>query len=347
MGPDQPLDHQGSEVKDSAPRIVLTGQGTWCAILADGLRQYGGLEVRQAPFDSIKDAWDLRRWWTLARADLVVRVGFRPGARTWRGRGIDTAFRAIRALSRTQRTAYYWLGTDVLGMLGDWEAGVTPAWLDGEIASAAHASAGSEHLVEELRVMRIAAKNLPHSYTNIPQDDVVPPLPARFSVLTYIPDSRAGFYGAPAILDAARHLPEVPFKILGGVGPAAGQAPENVEYLGWKDDASRWFREASCIVRLAQHDGSGGTMLEGLAYGRPVIYSFAQEDVIYVPFGDPDRLLDALRRLLAQHEAGDLHADEVVARKIRQRHSPQSCYPAIARWLTEAAGCCDEAGSAA
>lgn len=318
----------------ATPDIVLTGQGKWASLLARGLKEHAGLPVRVASLDNVRDALDPSAWLTLARADLVVRVGFRPGARTWRGLIADTALRAVRRLHPGQSTAYYWIGTDVQGLVRDADAGSWPNWLENELARSAHAAV-SENLVKELALIGVTADMLPHPPINAATGFDVPPLPAQFSVLTYIPDARREFYGASAILDAARRLPGVDFRVLGGTGQAG--SPPNVEYLGWVHDLDRRYAESACVVRMVEHDGCGGTVLEALSYGRPVIYSQDHKDTIFVSFGDSATLARQIKSLHERHVAGELGPDEALARSTREFYSPENCYPRMAQWLRAAA----------
>lgn len=312
--------------------IVFTGQGKWGSVVARGLREFGDLEVGLAPFDRAREAVKLSRWSALLNAKLVVRIGFRPGARTWRGRGVDAALRIVRWLHRGQRTAYYWIGTDLLHMAEDIRSGRAPLSIIRELRDSDHIAV-ARPIVEELHNIGIDAQAMTFYFENMPRDEVVDPLPERFTVLTYIPDARAPFYGSAAILEAARRLPDVRFRIMGGAGETEEDAPHNVEYLGWQTDAAPLFRDASVVVRMVEHDGAGGTVLEALSYGRQAIYSRQQDDVIYVPFGDADELTAVLRGLNEMHIAGELKPNETLALDIRRRYAPQNVYPRFAQWL--------------
>ena len=93
------------------PRIVLIGVGTWCRHLQVELESVSDLDVAvRAP----------RSVTTLARerADLVVRVGMRPDARTVRGRAFDLAWNRSVPV---ERSVTYWIGTDVYDTVHDVE----------------------------------------------------------------------------------------------------------------------------------------------------------------------------------------------------------------------------------
>lgn len=299
----------------SAPaRIVLAGQGHWSTTLADGLARYAGLEVEAVPLDTAGSAISLHAWRTIARASLLVRVGFRPGAATWRGRAFDSALSLARG---RKPVAYYWIGTDVRRALLDNAAGRELPAMRKARAGARHL-AGSAPLQTDLATIGIGAQLADFPWDGLPKLDELPAMPERFTVLSYVPDARSDFYGGPQLLTAARALPDARFKIMGGTGTWAPDAPENVEFLGWVKDPSAVYADSSVVVRLAEYDSIGGTAAEGLAYGRPVVYSRELPYATTVAFDDPDALVAALRLLESRHAAGELLPDEAAAAWARE-----------------------------
>ena len=292
------------------PSIVLVGQGRWTHSLAEGLKD-AGLEVQYVAFESgadiIRATWELRR---LSKATLVVRIGFRPGAKTWRGLAFDAA---LRVLARPRTTvACYWIGTDVM-QFADEVARRAPvgAWRSPASAVDYHL-AGSEPLRDELAESGVNAEVAPFPWRTITPPEVLPPIPTTFSVATYVPDHRADFYGGPHILEAARRLPHVRFEVMGGAGTWSNDPPTNVSFLGWISDPADLYARSSCVLRLAMHDSIGGTAVEGLMFGRPVIYTGE------LPYSDKidlsaDDVVDAIQRLLGRSVGGSLQPNEAAA----------------------------------
>lgn len=240
--------------------------------------------------------------------------------------------RLIRFLHPGQRTAYYWIGTDLLNLVGECNRGVQPRWLARELGNSSHAAITSE-LATRICAFGIECAVLVHTPSNFPGvGETCPPMPADFRVLTYLPAGRQDFYDAPTILEAARRLPEVRFQVVGSDGPN-GPAPPNVTYLGWREDISSLVAHSACVIRMVMHDGMGGTALEGLAYGRPVVYSRKYDQCIFVPFGDVDGLTASLEGLQRSHEGGSLTPDTATALRIRELYAPTNCYPRYADWL--------------
>ena len=68
-------------------------------------------------------------------------------------------------------------------------------------------------------------------------------------------------------------MPEVTFLAVGGEGEGASHPP-NVNYLGFVDDMAALYPRVSALLRLTPHDGLPKMVLESLACGRNVIWSF-------------------------------------------------------------------------
>jgi hypothetical protein len=135
---------------------------------------------------------------------------------------------------------------------------------------------------------------------------IAPPLPAEFSVLTYLPGARFGFYGGDAILAAARRMPEVRFDVVGDRGEANRATPLNVHYHGWVADLSQRYANTAVVVRIPDHDGFGNTVIEGLLHARHVVYTYEVPFAHRVWPATAETLVTALTELREAHVAGRL-----------------------------------------
>ena len=299
-------------------RLALMGQPWWSGRLAGMLNQHPELQARALAGRAILSPRGLA-W--LARADLLLRVGFRPGAPTRNGRAFDALWAALRFLNPGAPVVYYWLGTDVLNSLEDARAGRLRQGPHRKALRAVH-WADAPWLVEELREVGYQASFHP---IPVPLAGLEAPesLPGRFSVLTYVPDARADYYGGREILAAARAMPTVPFVVLGGLGAWAEPVPPNLSFVGWQEDVRPFLCACSVLVRLVAHDGLGGTVREALEAGRHVIYSQAMPQVVHVPFGDPQALVRALAGLEQRHRAGDLRPNLEGRRYVQEAYDFQ------------------------
>lgn len=134
----------------------------------------------------------------------------------------------------------------------------------------------------------------------------LPPLPAEFRVLCYIPDRRYTFYGGDMLYAAAKELPTVEFLVVGGTGGWVDHPLSNLRFLGWCKDMLTIYASASVVVRIVRHDAIGGTVREGLALGRHVVYNFEVPHTRYIEYGDTDALIRVLAEYEQLHRRGEL-----------------------------------------
>jgi hypothetical protein len=316
-------------------RALLVGQAKWTRVLADGLSRHADVETDAIPIDTASDALRMLSPARFRRADVVVRVGFRPGAHTVRGRVFDTVFEMMRPAATP--VVYYWLGTDVLNVRHDAEAGVDQRRFH-EMAAAATHLADSDALRDDLAALGIQSTTAWLPAPNAPQEGDVAALPERFTVLTYVPDARSEFYDGPTLVEVARRLPEASFSVVGGTGGWAADAPGNVEFLGWRGDMPALYDASSALVRLVEHDSVSCMAVEALAHGRAVIYSREYPNAIRVPFGDVDALESALRKVMERAATGQPVVSPEAVAWARATAEPSACYGDIATVLRAAAG---------
>ncbi len=241
------------------PRVGIMGAPYWMGVAAELFRRAGmkGELVRpQSRLASVR--WLL--WGSWRRLRAIHHVG---GPCRWR-----TAL-LLRLLGRP--VVWHWIGSDLLSFR-DTSRGRWATWVNRRAASrwaSAHL-ADSPDLAAELAELGITAKVVRLLPAQIEAD--VLPLPERFAALSYWSDQRFSFYGGDTVLELARRLPKVEFRILGASG-AGVEAPANVEFLGFRRDVEAIYRESTVLIRLPEHDSLSAMVLEMLARGRYVIYN--------------------------------------------------------------------------
>ncbi len=280
--------------------VVVVGQPHWARQVAEtlsdpasdlvgefiGERRYAGLlGRRKAP-------------------DVILRVGFRVGGTPLRARAFDAYWDVLRRRFPPAARAHYWIGTDVLNTLEEARAG-TLRWSDVGAAQGDLHLVNGPWLADELRCvgLRAVAAYIPRSFH---APTVLPPLPAVFRVLSYVPGRRFSFYGGDAIIEAAARLPEVTFQIVGQGSAGVAGAPANVKFLGWMADMSQAYRDSTVVVRVPRHDGIGGTVIEGLLFGRHVVYTYPLPTCRQVTPDSPTAIVDAISELRDMQSAGTL-----------------------------------------
>jgi hypothetical protein len=235
---------------------------------------------------------------------ILVRAGFRVGATTGRGRVFDMYWSLLRRVMPRAARAHYWLGTDVLNTVEEFEAGTIRR-------GALSASRADLHLADaawlaaELRTVGLEA-----TVAHVPQPyrapDAIPPLPDPFSVLTYLSADRFEFYGGEAILEAARRMPDVRFDVVGRSDDPTGARLPNVHWHGWVGDMRPFYARATVLVRIPRHDGLGATVIEALLNARHVVYTHEVPFVRTIAPATADNLFEALEAFRVQNDEGRL-----------------------------------------
>jgi len=156
-------------------------------------------------------------------------------------------------------------------------------------------------LVEELAELGVRAEYLP--LTAVRDGGPIKPFPRRFRVLTYLPEPQRDFYGAPAVYDIARAMPDVPF-IVAGHGVNDPSAPTNVRFCGLVNDMQDRIDDCTVLLRLPKHDGKSMLVLEALARARHVVWNYEFPTVTTVK--SSEEALVQLQRLRDLHDAGKL-----------------------------------------
>lgn len=317
---------------NSGDGIVLVGQANWVRSLAQGLSE-AGLPVEGAPLQSARQALSVRTWLKVARSRVILRVGFRPGARTWRGRAFDLALAVFKGRATV---CCYWIGTDVMHLLADTEAGMRVSRWRAPATAIRHHLAGSEPLQRELAEVGIESRLVGFPWRTVTPPDPLPAMPPQLTVLSYVPDARSHFYGGPVIVEAARRLPHVVFLVMGGVGSWCRDVPANLQFLGWVDDPAAVYGRSSCVVRMVEHDSIGGTAVEGLIFGRRVLYSQPLAHAVIIS-GTVESLVDALQAADDDRREGRLSADAMASGWARREFDHHARFRHLAEYLRSVA----------
>jgi hypothetical protein len=165
----------------------------------------------------------------------------------------------------------------------------------------------------------VKARFLPHSWVDPP--DLLPAFPAGpLTVVTYLPEGRAEFYGSKAVLQVTRALPDVRVLVVGArVLPAP--VPANVSLLGWVDDMAPVYARSHLLLRLPRHDGLAFMVQEALAHGRHAVWTYPFENTHMAT--TPEAAIEAVGALCRQHAAGTLPLNEAGAADVRCRFAAE------------------------
>jgi len=283
-------------------RVVIHGLSHFCQKLA-ALLDCEGWDVRFHSHSTAADLLSLAN--DLRRCDLAY---------TWGGRiDLGKFLWAARFLG-PRKLVMLWSGSDALWAKKDHAAGKTHRW----VASKTH-WAVSPWIADEVRSVGLSCEYVQASFVQRVKKPL--PLPARFSVLAYFPSAdKAQLYGWDQIVEAAKALPSIEFRIVGMRGDETLQAPENVKIQGWTQELAVVLQESCILWRPVQHDGLSFMVLEALAQGRHVLYSYPLPGCVNVKSASLAIL--ELKRLACLHEKQNLELNraglEVVEREFSE-----------------------------
>jgi len=184
-----------------------------------------------------------------------------------------------------------------------------------------------EWTAKELHEMGLAAHIAPLPPRLMASD--LPPMPDLFTVLLYIPRSRAYFYGSPLYEALIRSLQKEKLRFLvvgGGSLNTDAQAP--IENLGFQDSMGVVYPQCSVLLRIPERDGLSLMVLEALAFGRYVVWPQVFPFVNTV--SDYASIEKTIRELHARHLAGTLPLQIAASRFVNERYTQDRCLLDIA-----------------
>ena len=176
---------------------------------------------------------------------------------------------------------------------------------------------GAPWLVDELDRLDVRARWVPHSWVDAPA--TLPSLPGPddgpFTVLCYLPEGRADFYGGDVIRRLAAALPEVRVLVT-GARSLPWSAP-NVYCLGWVEAMAPLYARSHVLVRLPRHDGLSFMVQEALAFGRYAVWSYPFPGAVRT--ADAGDAVRAVRDLYRRYARDELPPNMEGAAHVRQR----------------------------
>lgn len=289
----------------AAQRVAISGLGLFCASVADQLQKRDtGWEPCILRTSSRLEV--LTSVVNLIRSDLWYSIG-NPVSDRW----VDLAARILR-----KPRVLHWVGTDIETIRRTPE--LRRHFTNDRVT----------HLTEvqwtanELRSFGIDSHIVPLPPRS-PAGRVYP-LPEKFTILLYVPRTRAAFYGRLEYERLMKHFAGKPVRFL-VVGGGQLQVPEGVDVqnLGWRDHLDACYRESTVLLRFTARDGLSLMVLEALSYGRHVLWSqdFPHSTLVE-RYEDIERELDAL---LERHLKGELLPRKDAAEMIRVHYDVGRC----------------------
>jgi hypothetical protein len=295
--------HQREPVRTH--RVAISGYNLFAAQVAQGLR------------DTARD-WEPKVLRSNGNLERLTSLFHLATANVWYSIGSpldDRAFHVVARLLRKPRVLH-WVGSDVQALK---DPRVVRSIGRGSVRHLAEV----DWIVDELRGFGVRASLAPLPPRLTPPDEVSA-LPERFTVLLYIPKSRAEFYGRREYERLFRAFAGKPirFLIVGG-GECFSPSGADVRSLGWSADLRRVYEQTTVLLRFTQHDGLSLMTLEALCCGRHVLWTQR------FPFSTLVRTYDDCEReisaLLERHLQGRLEPQREAARVVRQTYDARRC----------------------
>ena len=297
-------------------RVAISGLGLFCADVSQNVKRF-------AP------EWEPRLMRSSSRLEVLTAINTIAWCDVWYSIGSPITDRWVHWASRVLKKPHvvHWVGSDI-------------AWL-GEHA-AIRAALGTplvSHLAEvEWTAAQLREQGLQARIAPLPprqRNGTVRPLPAQFTVMLYVPRTRADFYGRQSFRQLMKRLADKPIRyvVVGGgeIEPIPGIQLEN---LGWMDSLDPVYQRASVLIRNTPRDGLSLMVLEALSYGRHVLWTqhFPFTTEIH-SYSDMEREICALFDL---HERGELRPQAGAAQMIASRYDPRTCTRAIVQAWSDA-----------
>jgi glycosyltransferase involved in cell wall biosynthesis len=304
----------------------MSAQAAPIKVLIHGLPYFS----RQFPAVLQSEGWEIRNYSPRLSLDLFAmahQLHRCDLAYSWGGRVTMGKFLSAARFLRKEKVVVFWCGSDVLEAQAEHKAGKTDPW----VAERIH-WAGAPWLADEVRAMGLTCEYVPITW--VPPVKHLSPLPEKFSVLSYLPDtSRVNLYGIDQVLEVARKMPHVRFTIAGLNPGQTLRAPANVTVRQHIPNLEQLFRETTVMWRPARHDGLSFTALEALAHGRHVIWSYPFTGALLSR--DAETSQAELERLFALHKANALDVNVAGAEFVARNFSPATIRDELlSRWRT-------------
>lgn len=262
------------------------------------------------------DGWDIRYRSVARGAGLVALANDLRRcdlAYTWGGRIDLGKFLWSARLLRRKKLVMLWSGSDVSYAKMNYLAGKMDPWILDKVHWAV-----SPWLADEVRSLGLSCEYVQASFVE-PISDPAPPL-EKFSVLVYLPSlEKATLYGWDQVLEVAGACRSIEFVAVGLREGRIQRIPPNIKVHGWTANLVPFLERATVLWRPVQHDGLSFMVLEALARGRHVLYSYPFPGCVQAT--DAATARKELERLLELHSARALGLNQagidVIARDFR------------------------------
>ncbi len=211
------------------------------------------------------------------------------------------------AIKLKKNLIFHWVGTDLTQAEKDFDQHQFVA----QYLRYPHHLTDTPWYVQRLENMGVKAQFMPLKgfENNIKPKE----LPSQFSVLAYVSQSRAEFYGIQNIAAMAARLPQITFNMV-GIESYKNPLPANVVLKGWVENMTDFIHNSVVCLRLPETDGLSFFVLEALSNGRYVAYN--QNFELSQKCNSVDEFVQFIQSKYDLFAQGKLQADNETAKKV-------------------------------
>lgn len=299
-------------------KVVIVGLPYFASRISRDIQEVDRANTYLA-VDPARSIWQKVRFiWHIISASVLYQIG-----------GHTRSGKVLKIASFLNvKIVMHWCGTDVLNARKAYSEDLMDSALLGRTTHLCNA----DWLQKELAQIGIAATLVPITGfpTDIPEP---PPLPKKFSILSYLGKGREKFYGVDKLVELARSFPDIPIRVA-GISTYSESLPQNIFLLGWVRDMDKEYQDCVLCLRLPEHDGLSHSVLEALSHGRYVgyVYDFPCTNHV-VSAADIHELV---RSLSERHGAGVLEVNSAGFRHISENHKRVDVMRCLAMALKDA-----------
>lgn len=308
---DRVADERALWPRQNKRRVAISGLGLFCGGVVRHARRF------------VPD-WDARLLRTNSRLELLASLATMFGCDVWYSIGTGGSDRLMHWFARIMRKprVIHWVGSDIAKLRKDPKLRMMLSSPDvlhlAEISWTAN----------QLKALGLRARIAPLPPRH--HTDDFTPMPERFTVMLYVPRTRADFYGRRAFERLMRQLRHkaIRYVVVGG-GTIDAPPGVEVENLGWRDNMHSLYGQVSALIRYTPRDGLSLMVLEALSFGRHVLWTQPFPFVRRVRrYRDMER---EICELLQAHEYGVLHPQSGASEFVQRQYGPEPCMQAISR----------------
>jgi len=285
-------------------RRVLVHGLYYCGQMFADLMNGDGWEFRYYPDAGAGNLVAMGRY--LTACDLVYQIGGRLRA----GKFLQAA-----KLLKKEKVIMHWAGSDTLEERKKFGKKAAEPWI---LRNVRH-WAVSDWMVREVQALGVPCELVPIPSSYVPEQPS--PLPAKFSVLVYVPNlGRGSLYGLDRILQVARELPHVSFELVGLLKGSIQDTPPNFKVYRRIANLHDFYKRSVVVWRPARHDGMPSMVFEALGHGRYMLWPYPFPGCVQVSCAAEAKA--EISRLYELHQRGQLQVNSSGAKIIAHGYLP-------------------------